>query len=202
MKHPSKLIAIHGLKGSGKDLTASMLQKYILNSERFAFGDKLKRICSVAFDVPLNYFHDEAMKERGVSEWGTPRGLTMQVADTFRSHFGDDFFAHDLRSAWAKAQANGKSLIVTDLRFPVELRTCRKLGAVVVHVQRPATGLYSPSTHSSEAGLPLDYLDSLICNTGTKSMLLAQVRQLICVVWGPEALKEYPFVDQNCFEFN
>lgn len=205
MQYSSKLIAIHGLKGAGKDLTSKMLQKYVVNSATFAFGDRLKSICSAAWGVPLSTFYDEALKEKplgGAHGDMTPRGIMTSMADAIKKQFGGDFFAKSLYTAWAQALRSQRPLIVTDLRHPVELQVCRDLGAIVIHVQRPDPGLYAPSTHVSEQGLPLAHSDLLISNSGTKADLLLQVRAKIELLWGPDALKSYPYLDSECIEFN
>lgn len=202
MQQPPKLIAIHGLKGSGKNLTAKMLMKYALNSDAFAFGDRLKSICSATWNVPLSSFHDEALKEKPIHGTMTPRAMMTRMQSPIKQAFGNEFFADFLRPAWANSLKNKRHLIVTDLRFPVELQVCRSLGALVIHVQRPATGLYEPSNHVSEHGLPLADIDRLLDNSRDKPYLLQQVRNVVKDLWGPAALHAYPFTSTDCIEFN
>lgn len=202
MQQPPKLIAIHGLKGSGKDLTAKMLKKYALNSDTFAFGDKLKRICVAATGIPLLWFYDEALKE-AIHEFGlSPRVVMTQMQGPLKDLFGDDFFAIDVVKAWRLSQQKNSSLIVTDLRYQVELKVLRDLGAEVLHVQRPDTGMYTGFTHSSEQGLPLSDLDRLLDNSRDKPYLMQQVRNVVKDLWGASALHAYPFHASDCSEFN
>jgi len=201
MKTSPKLIAIHGLKGSGKDLTASMLRKYVPNSLKFAFGDRLKQMCSVAWDVPLGNFHDETLKEKPLPNGLTPRAMMTGLQGPVKDAFGDDFFAAILREAWAKAKALELSLIVTDLRFPVEMAICRELGASVLKVDRPNNPLYSNFSHVSERGLPVRESDFLLLNPEDKFYLIRQVRAVVEEIWGDDALKSYPFTNAEASEF-
>jgi hypothetical protein len=201
MQQPPKLIAIHGLKGSGKDLTAKILRKYVLNSDGFAFGTRLKQICSVAWDVPLSKFHSEYDKERTLDYGLSPRDMMTRIQGPLKAEFGEDFFAKSLREAWKASLIARNTLVVTDLRFPVELQLCRDLGAVVVHVQRPPSGLYTPSVHASEQGLPIGPVDTVLDNSKDRAHLMLQVRVLVLRLWGANALHSYPFVDSDCVEF-
>lgn len=137
MDYTPKLIALHGLKGSGKDLAARIIQSYVLNSQTFAFATKLKQICATAWDVSLVNFNDETLNELIISGKDlSPRSMMTYMQGALKEAFGNDVFAKGLVPAWSKALSAGKTLIVTDLRFDVELEVCRNLGALVVHVQR------------------------------------------------------------------
>lgn len=202
MDYTPKLIALHGLKGSGKDLTARIIQSYVLNSQTFAFATKLKQICATAWDVSLVNFNDETLKERIISGKDlSPRSMMTSMQGALKEAFGNDVFAKDLAPAWSKALSAGKTLIVTDLRFDVELEVCRNLGALVVHVQRDSNDLYTPSDHVSERGLPLEGRYKVLMNSGDQIYLLHQVRGLIEYVWGRDALRAYPFVPSDLSRF-
>lgn len=204
MQKPPKLIAIHGLKGSGKDLTATMLKKFALNSNTFSFGDKLKSICVAATGISPIHFYDETLKEKPcLSPSGaqyTPRNVMTSMQGPLKEVFGDDFFARDVVGEWAVCLKSGRNLIVTDLRFPVELAVLRDLGAHVLHVHRPVS-TYSDFSHVSEKGLPLWGFDYLLQNSGDKASLLQEVRTYVQYLWGPDALHAYPFVPSEIVEF-
>jgi hypothetical protein len=58
-----KLIALAGKKQAGKDLSAD----YLINNHgyrRVSFADALKKFTSESFGIPLNYFHDNDLKEK------------------------------------------------------------------------------------------------------------------------------------------
>lgn len=199
MQHPPKLIAIHGLKGSGKDLTASMLMRYVENSIEFSFGRKLKKICAEAFELPLHVFYSEELKETPTVRDGlSPRQMMTGMDKPLKDAFGQNFFAKSLIRVWEDALRHDQTLVVSDLRFPVERDVCDRLGALVVHIQRPPTGLYSDFSHASEAGLPVMPGDFVIDNSSDRTNLLMQVRSLVLHIWGSDALRRYPFVPPEC----
>lgn len=202
MQYPPKLIGLHGLKGSGKDLSAAMIRKYASNSRCFAFADKLKRMCSVAWSVPLESFYSVALKEEVIPRVGlSPREMMTSMQDVIKARYGEDFFVGEVVGAWEAALRARDSLLVTDLRFHVELQRLREIGAVVVHIGREDKALYRPSTHVSEAGLSGTRWDYVIHNHGDKNYLLRQIRGLVCSIWGEDSLKAYPFIPEEIVEF-
>ncbi|MDA3807819.1 MAG: hypothetical protein PF440_07885 [Thiomicrorhabdus sp.] len=54
----ANLLGLLGYAGSGKDTAYEIIRKHRPDYVRFAFADKLKEFCSVAFDLPINHFHD------------------------------------------------------------------------------------------------------------------------------------------------
>lgn len=56
------LIALVGVKNSGKDAVADIIQKYV-RAERMAFANKLKEVCSNQFNLDMSFFHDRLLKE-------------------------------------------------------------------------------------------------------------------------------------------
>jgi len=183
--HP-KLIALHGAKGAGKDLVGTYLRRLSFDAQFFAFGTRLKAICSVAFDVPMTHFVLDSLKEKPLPNGLTPREIMTRMQGPLKQEFGDDFFAAPLRAAWDNARRVGHHLIVTDLRFPVELRLCRDLDARVIHVLRPDNNLYAPSDHVSEAGLPLGACDLTILNSSTKADLWRVCQDVALRIYGED----------------
>ena len=56
------IIGISGRARSGKDTVANiMITKF--NFKKLSFADPLKEFCSQAFNIPLNYFHDDDKKD-------------------------------------------------------------------------------------------------------------------------------------------
>ena len=201
------IIALHGLKGAGKDTVAQMIMKYRPQMKTWAFAHKLKEVCALAFHVPLRHFYDEELKEQCLDftvpgyrhQYVTPRLLMKDMADTLKAKFGADFFAVDL--AWAatsKDYAGG--MIVTDLRaYDGEERVMvDRVGARVIHILRPVNDVYAAGdAHGSEKALPVRDGDIIIVNEGTKRDLLLKVRGAIQVIFGQDALKAYPYVPDD-----
>lgn len=56
------IISLSGLKGSGKDTVADVLINKF-NFKRLSLADPLKELCSSVFNLPINTFHDVALKD-------------------------------------------------------------------------------------------------------------------------------------------
>jgi hypothetical protein len=56
------LISVSGRARSGKDtLAKTMIEKF--GFQKISFADSLKEIASASFEIPLNYFHDDNLKD-------------------------------------------------------------------------------------------------------------------------------------------
>jgi len=196
------LLGIHGLKGSGKDTVADMLGRYLLDHRKFSFGDRLKRICSEAFDVPLTVFYQVALKEDVYGATGrTPRSMMTSMSDALKNQYGDGFFAKDLPAYWYLCKSKGFDLLVTDVRHDVEASVLATCGGTMLHVLRPGSSLYQDFSHISEGGLKINVHDHVIHNDGTKLELLLKVREFLLKWKGPNALDLYPYVPNDAFGF-
>ncbi len=56
------IIGLAGVKQSGKSTIAGLIKESFYSKES-AFADKLKNTCSQVFDIPLDYFHNQKLKE-------------------------------------------------------------------------------------------------------------------------------------------
>jgi hypothetical protein len=56
------LIGLIGVKGSGKDAVADIIQKH-MDVNRMAFADKIKIVCAREFKLDKKFFHDQSLKE-------------------------------------------------------------------------------------------------------------------------------------------
>jgi hypothetical protein len=64
------IIAFCGCKGSGKSTASNMVKElYHGPIEELAFADKIKQACSVAFNVPIEYFYDQRLKEGDLPQY-------------------------------------------------------------------------------------------------------------------------------------
>ena len=167
-----KIIALTGWSGSGKDTLADILQKQ--GCVRFAFATPLKDTASELFGFPREWADTQEGKQKswrvGYSE-KTVRQILLDFAKLDRERFGDDIYARETIDKFQTAP-QGRTIIITDLRFPVELNTLRDYQArtgcqlEIWKVKREGQ-LTSPVNHPSE-----HLLDSLeptktILNPGT-----------------------------------
>jgi hypothetical protein len=58
------IISLVGVKRSGKSTAAALLQDMLPDAKSIAIADKLKSVCSDAFDLDLIYFNSQDLKER------------------------------------------------------------------------------------------------------------------------------------------
>ena len=192
---PARLLGIHGLKGSGKNSVVSILGRYMPPFREFSFGDKLKRIASETFEVPLEMFHRVDLKEVVMPEVGkSPREMLTSLADALKWKYGDDFFARGLAPRWRDAKAAGKDLVVVDVRHKEEREALRACNGVLLHVVRPSGAPYALSPHISERGLEVGQGDYTIMNIGDKLDLVHLTRSFILQWRGPASLDPYPYV--------
>ncbi len=191
----NNIIVISGLKNSGKDTVADMLQyclsvpepfrkywmyrhyRYAFNStyEKVAFADSLKDTLSVLFGIPVEKFYERDFKEhfyiKGLEITDSPDNVLdesnfiemlskkdfsflkthfitiRQLLQCFgteivRGLFGDAFWAERaMKHTFDK-------MIITDLRFKVELEAVRKRNGLVLYIDNPNC---TPEQHASES---------------------------------------------------
>lgn len=141
-----KIIAITGLKGSGKDTTADYIIKQYPNWEKDSFAGTLKDAVSVIFGWDRKMLAGETPEDREIREtrdeyWSekfgyeiTPRIILQQLGtDCLRNHFHKNIWVDSLER---KIRNTDKNIIITDCRFKNELDMLRSLGATIVRVER------------------------------------------------------------------
>lgn len=141
-----KIIAITGLKGSGKDTTADYIIKQYPNWEKDSFAGTLKDAVSVIFGWDRKMLAGETPEDREIREtrdeyWSeklgfevTPRIVLQKFGtDCLRNHFHKNIWVDSLER---KIRNTDKNIIITDCRFKNELNMLRSLGATIVRVER------------------------------------------------------------------
>lgn len=141
-----KIIAITGLKGSGKDTTADYIIKNHTNWEKDSFAGTLKDAVSVIFGWDRKMLAGETPEDREIREskdefWSeklgfnvTPRNILQKLGtDCLRNHFHPDIWVDSLEN---KIRNTTKNIIITDCRFKNEIDMLKGLGAKIVRVQR------------------------------------------------------------------
>lgn len=145
--HMQKVIAITGLKGSGKDTIAEIICKYDKSFVPLAFADHLKDIVALMFtwnrDMLSGRFPEsrewrEQPDEFWTKELGiefTPRkALTTVGTDLIRGTILEHIW--DIIVKKKIIDHPTTNFVITDCRFPNEISVLRNLGAVIVEVQR------------------------------------------------------------------
>jgi hypothetical protein len=158
------LIGLVGRARSGKDTVANLMGLPIL---------KLAKPVKDAVRVLYGWtdMHIEgALKDTLDPKFNiTPREAMIHITNAMKKRHGIDFFANRFMDEW-----DGKSGIVTDVRYQVDAEILRLKGAVIVRVERPGC-----SFHPHEDGLENIRVDYLIRNDGTVSDLIHRIHEFL-----------------------
>lgn len=172
-----KIIGITGKARSGKDTIARHLWTHHAYT-RLAFADPLKRSVNESFGLTTEETHLDEMKEVTIPYWGlSPRQMLQQAGVMYRAQFGDDFWIKRWRMSFDMLK-HTDDIVVPDVRFDNEAKVIRRLGGIIIEVQR-GTGLVgSTGDHCSELGLS-SLPDFVVDNKGTLPELYAQIDTII-----------------------
>lgn len=172
-----RLIGLTGPARAGKDTVA----EYLVRQHDFvqhSFAAPIREFVARILGVTLGEL--EATKEAPIAwlDGKTPRYL-MQTAGT---EWGRELIADDLwvRSCLARARQDmdeGRSVVISDVRFDNEAAVIRGLGGKVLRLQRSQAG--TRSVHASESGVAPHLVDLTIVNDGTPSDLYHRVATAI-----------------------
>lgn len=142
-----KIIAVTGLKGSGKDSIANIICKHDSSFRTIAFADRLKDICAIMFgwnrDMLSGRFPESReWREQIDSFWSqelgiefTPRkALTTVGTDIIRG----TVLAHIWDIAVKKEIIDHPDInyVITDCRFPNEISVIKSLNGHIIQVNR------------------------------------------------------------------
>lgn len=202
------IIGICGLIGSGKDTAAD----YLVNFHEFkreSFASSLKDAVAAIFgwDRELLEGRTKASREwrEQVDEWWatrlgiptlTPRWILQNWGtDILRAHFHDDIW---IASVEYKVRQSRDNIVITDCRFPNEIKGLQKQGAKIVWVQRgviphwydiackankgdtkAAQWLKDNGIHASETSWAGTHFDAVIDNNGSIDSLYNQFKNLV-----------------------
>ena len=163
-----RLIALCGLKGSGKSSAAQVLAE-ALPAGRVRFAGPLKDMLRT---LGLNDEEIEGgLKEEPSSKLcgQTPRHAMVTLGTEWgRQMIGEDIWVEAWKRAVRPHLERGVDVLTEDLRFPNEYEAVRSLGGIVVRVTRP--GLI-PGDHESEQHALKFAADIEIVNDGDLSAL-------------------------------
>ena len=196
------IIGLIGLINSGKGTVGSMLIEQGFQHESFA--NSLKDATASIFNWDRAMLEGDTSASRAqretVDEWWnkrlkipdfTPRvALQILGTDILRNHFHADIWVLSMEARIKDAKQN---VVITDVRFPNEVRIIRELGGKIVRIKRgddpewfslaasdhESMPVIYPNVHASEyswAGTTPDYL---IDNKGTIEDLRKIVNDLL-----------------------
>lgn len=138
------IVAINGTIGSGKDtFSTSFIEA---GYHRMSFATALKDAVSVIFGwdrIMLEGHTDKARKIRETKDeyWShklgmniTPRWILQNFGtDVVRKHFNDNIWVYSLENKMRNIEGN---IIITDCRFPNELKMLREHNATIIEIRR------------------------------------------------------------------
>ncbi|MBD2201787.1 hypothetical protein H6G33_10550 [Calothrix sp. FACHB-1219] len=131
-----KRLALSGRIGSGKSTVAEILREegYL----DIAIADCLKRMISSIYNVNIDYFHNQELKNIRLSSLG---GMTPREVMTF---LGTDCFHKIKATTWIDKTISDISdileldlpVVITDVRFPHEWLALKELGFKLIYINR------------------------------------------------------------------
>lgn len=137
--------------------------------------------------ITLDYFYDPTLKESPVEGYEffdgpltTRRVMQIVGTEIGRKFFGEDVWINALLEDARQAFAQGKSVVITDVRFPNEAAylplRLRSLGFDVTFIRIIRPGQFSKTpVHASEASVDKLPVDLEIINNGSVEDLHARV---------------------------
>lgn len=157
------LVGLVGRARAGKDTVAGLLGLPIVK-----LAQPVKDAIRVLYGWTDNHTEGHLKDLRDARFDVTPREAMVHLTDAMKKLNGPKFFSHRFLENW-----DGKSAIITDVRYQEDLDMLRKYGAVFVRIERQGC-----SNHAHE--LPIDTLkvDYVIKNNGTISDLAEELTSL------------------------
>lgn len=200
------IIGICGLIGSGKDTAAD----YLVNFHEFrreSFANSLKDAVSSVFGWDREMLEGRTKESREWREqpdawWSerlgkpiTPRYVLQQWGtEVIREGFHDDMWIASLEN---KLRTSKDSIVITDCRFPNEIKVLKQRGAKIVWIQRgeqpswyimaakanagdlfAQTKIKQLGIHASEYSWAGTDFDAIIDNNGSIEQLYSQLKSL------------------------
>jgi hypothetical protein len=201
------IIGVCGLIGSGKDTIAD----YLVNIHEFrrdSFAATLKDACAAVFGWDRTMLEGRTKSSREWREqpdewWSQRLGMTITPryilqywgTEVCRNGFHDDIWIASLEN---KLRTAKDDVVISDCRFPNEIKSIRAQGGHVIRVMRgpepqwysiaeqanlgtefAAQSLLSFGIHASETSWIGTDFDRVIDNNGTLDELYAQINDLV-----------------------
>lgn len=166
-----KIVAFCGPAGVGKSTAA----KYFLDRgyTRISFADPLRRMLAALTDVESGY-----NERKNEPRWELCGKTVRQALQTLGTEWGRGLIGEDLWLRQFEQQVADhpfKSWVLDDCRFDNEAVLIRRLGGVVVRVERP--GFEFTAAHASEAGISGELIDACVSGS-TPDELYESLRHL------------------------
>lgn len=182
----SRIIALTGAKGCGKDTVATILQAAYHRSGEFivrqiAFADPIKDQVMKLFELNSIDEYDRFKRThinyqlQGYFSHAVPaRHLVREIGMLMRHYDEEQFVRYVVNKI--NSTRDDMLWVVTDLRFDNELKAMKELGAKIVKIVRPE--VTTADNHITERGFDDAVCDIVINNTSTLETFNRQVLEV------------------------
>ena len=178
----------------GKDTLADQLVAKA-GFVKIAFADKLKYVCSDLFDIPVEEFYDEVLKNEVVERFGKTRRQILQIVGQAMFQIDDQVW---VKHAFKRFKDADK-IAITDFRFVHEIGKVQKFAeengykVVTVKLTKPGIAEFTGKEDRSELELINYDWEFRIHNEGTIDELYEKGKAIINFAHQPaaERLKTY-----------
>lgn len=202
------LIGLVGFIGSGKGTVGDILCDF--GFTKHSFAGPVKDVASVMFNWPRNSLEGDTVESRTFREtpckfWSTimgrdftPREALQKLGtEVGRDYFNKNFWVHRLQQRLSYYE----NIVLTDTRFPNEIKWIHQQGGIVIEVQRGENpdwyydfvdynqiGSYNKKPnvdiHPSETAWIGEQIDATIHNDGTLEDLRVGVENVLTKFYG------------------
>lgn len=141
------IIGLSGLAGSGKDSCANIIMKNHENWVKTSFAKAMKDAVAGMYGLPRDMLEGDTKQSREWREqpnafWSeklgeeiTPRKILQNFGTQLvRTHVNQDFWVYRTEYELDQLEAEGKNILITDVRFPNEADMIRAHGGQIWHV--------------------------------------------------------------------
>jgi len=187
------IIGIAGRLGSGKDTVGEVIQKLCLTNNEVEFeikkfAGKLKTIASLVTGVPLEKFEDQEFKQKHMGlQWDMTYREFLQKLGTEGMRVGvhTNIWVNALFSDYNPVTYSDRggweypNWIITDMRFPNELKAVEEREGITIRVTRPDILSFEAMLHPSETALDDAKFDYEIINDGNIEDLVDKVKEIL-----------------------
>ena len=176
------LIGINGKIGHGKDTVGTIIQELTSGEWQIKkFAAKLKEVTALLTGVTAKDLELEKVKSSNLPEIWNKNGLPITYrqmlqwigTEAMRDNVHENVWVNSLFADYHLAS----KWLVTDMRFPNELKSIQDRGGLTIRVVRDS--IISISTHPSETGLDEYKFDHVILNNGSLEDLTYKVKSML-----------------------
>lgn len=181
------LLGIKGKIGAGKTESAKILKKHFPSME-YAMADPIKQIGRILGFSDEELYGTQKQKLQKNKYWGIS---SREFLQTFGTEVCRNFLPTvipQMNNIWVRnfeifCQKNqGNNIIVSDVRFLDEAASIKKLGGIIIEVQRPdlkSADVLSHNIHQSETEQDQIESDYLIMNNSTIKHLQEELIKVV-----------------------